>query len=256
MSAATRSPVRLPIAVFIVATFVGAGVLSIVQAWLELDARAVPLVPYAPAIGALVTWAATWRVLGALLPTPVARRQFVAHTVLGVAAAGVFAALFALGVALLAGGGDANFAAVPFALVLLAHAAAGFVSEAGWRGVLQPLLEQTTSRPAAAVFTGVVWGLIAAQMFGELAAAAAFALFAIAASLLLGYLGNGAWWQRAVTAGVVHALVAVALVALAGNRAAEPGVLLIAAVAMALVTTAWLLMFRAAQRKRAARAAV
>lgn len=238
------------VATYVVALFTAGGLLRFVDATATTDAPS--LLWLAPAIAAGVTWLLGRRALGIMLPAPVRRQQVVAHTVLGIAAAGLLVALVALGVVLLpAGVADVTG---PTLQTLALAVPLAFALELGWRGVLQPLVESRIARIWACVVVGVVWAAWRLEVDDEATSIVGTLVTSIALSVLLGYLGNGSWWQRWITAGAVQSFLSVGLALIAGTDP-NGAVSLVVAGASVVIAVAWMLMFRAAQRRRAARAA-
>lgn len=238
------------VATYVVALFTAGGLLRIVDP--AASTAAPSLLWLAPAIAAGVTWLVGRRALAIMLPAPVRRQQVVAHTILGIAAALALVGLVALGRLLLAGA-DAAVVAPPLAAVLLAVPFA-FALELGWRGLLQPLVESRIARIWACVAVGVVWAAWRLEVDDAATSIVGTLVASIALSVLLGYLGNGSWWQRWITAGVVQSILSIGLALVVG---VDPtgGASLVVAGASVVVAIVWMLMFRSAQRRRAARAA-
>jgi membrane protease YdiL (CAAX protease family) len=254
MSATPRTSPWPVLGVFVLLAFLFSGVLGAFQS--AIDSEALTLAQFGPALGALVTWTIFRRRLKALLPEPVAGRQVGAHTVLMVAAVAVFAAIaaaFALGT-----GQDlegvAAVGGVPFVLYLLLQLVGAAGEEIGWRGFMQPLLERRTARFAAAALTGVVWALWHVQIFAAAPlVAVAFLVSTVAFAILLGYMGNGSLWQRTATAAVGHWLINVTLHVIAGDQVNEAPQAYFTAVAAAVTTAVFVLLFaraRAARERR------
>lgn len=84
--------------------------------------------------------------------------------------------------------------------------------EVGWRGFLQPALETPFGRLGAAVIVGLVWSVWHVDRLTDPVIFAGFALTSVALSVALAYLTGGARWQRALIAGLVHAVVNLVLV--------------------------------------------
>ncbi|HZE40519.1 MAG TPA: hypothetical protein VE172_17085, partial [Stackebrandtia sp.] len=87
---------------YVLATFVFSAAMLALQPVSGIDAAALSIVQFAPALGALVAWALWRRAAADRRPGAVPRRQVVAHTGLMVAACVLFA-LVAAGGALFAG---------------------------------------------------------------------------------------------------------------------------------------------------------
>ncbi|WP_175414101.1 CPBP family glutamic-type intramembrane protease [Agrococcus sp. SGAir0287] len=241
------------VATYVVALFTASGLIRL------LDPTASTASPswlwLAPALAAGITWLVGRRALAIMLPAPVSTRQVRAHTILGVGAAVVLLALVGIGLVLLGrdalAGAALGASVLPTVLLLVPLA---FALELGWRGTLQPLLEPRIGRLWACLAVGVAWAAWRLEV-DDAAGIVATLVTSVALSVLLGYLGTGSWWQRWITAGVVQALVSVGLVLVAGSARFEGAGSLVVAGASVVVAVVWLLMFRAAQRRRAARAA-
>lgn len=238
------------VATYVVALFTAGGLVRLLDASAPSDAPS--LLWLAPAVAAGITWLVGRRVLAIMLPAPVRRQQMVAHTILGVTAAGLLVGLVALGLVLLpAGAADLR---PPTVTTLLLAVPFAFALELGWRGLLQPLVESRIARIWACVAVGVVWAAWRLEVDDAAASIVGTLVASIALSVLLGYLGNGSWWQRWITAGVVQSVLSIGLAFVAGTDQSG-GASLVVAGASVVVAVAWMLMFRAAQRRRAARAA-
>ncbi|WP_158299704.1 CPBP family intramembrane glutamic endopeptidase [Glycomyces paridis] len=244
--------------VFVLLAFAFSGLLGLFQS--VIDAEALTLAQFGPALGALATWLVYRRRLASLLPEAVSRRQVVAHTVLMVAAVAVFA-LIAGALALATGQDLAGVAAVggtPFVLYLVFQLVGAAGEEIGWRGFMQPLLERRMARLAAAGLTGVVWAAWHVQVFATApAVAVSFLVSTVAFAILLGYMGNGSLWQRTATAAVGHWLINVALNVIAGDEVNAAPQAYFTALAAVVTTALFLALFvraRAARERRAATA--
>ncbi|SDH87847.1 CPBP family glutamic-type intramembrane protease [Agrococcus jejuensis] len=236
------------VATYVVALFTAGGLLRLVDPVAPTGSPS--LLWLAPAIAAGLTWLVGRRALGIMLPAPVRRQQVIAHTILGVAAAGLLVALVALGVVLLPGD---DVVMGPTLQTLALAVPLAFALELGWRGVLQPLVESRIARIWACVAVGVVWAAWRLEVDDEATSIVGTLVASIALSVLLGYLGNGSWWQRWITAGVVQSILSIGLALIAGTDPTGSASLVVAG-ASVVVAVAWMLMFRAAQRRRAARA--
>lgn len=238
------------VATFVVTVFTAGGLARLVDPAASADSPS--LLWAAPAVAAGVTWLVGRRALAIMLPGPVPRRQLVAHTILGAAAAALVVVLSAAGIGIATGAGaipesgDARSDVLPLWLLAVPCA---FALELGWRATLQPLVESRLGRLWASVAVGVAWAAWRLEV-DEASTLVGTIVTSIALSVLLGYLCTGSWWQRWITAGVAQSVVALAF---AGAEWDGPRSLVVAG-ASVVVTVAWLLMFRAAQRRRAARA--
>lgn len=251
----------MPLVIFAVVS----GLVSVgLDIWQDLSGVAngiLPLAAIGPAVGAIVAWATHRQTVAALRPAPVARRQVIAHLVLGVVASAVLVGLTVGILALL--GVSLPVAAlrvdgVPVAVTLAGIIVAVVLQEAGIRGFAQPILELTGSRLFATVVIGLIWGFWVVQLFpmqNTVLTIAAVVLAVTAFSVLLGHLGNGSVLQRVALTTVVHSVVAVTLALITGGgRITEP-VAVAFVVATAVTTAIFMAMFAAAQRKRARRRA-
>jgi membrane protease YdiL (CAAX protease family) len=237
--------------VFVLLAFLCSGALGALQA--VIDAELLTLAQFGPALGALVTWLIFRKRLKALLPQAVSRKQVIAHTVLMVAAVALFAAIIL--VAALASdesiAGVSAVAGAPFVLYLVLQLIGATGEEIGWRGLMQPLLETKTGRLAASAATGLVWALWHVQLFTAGAAVAlAFVVSTVAFAILLGYMGNGSFWQRVATAAIGHWLINVALHTIAGERTNEAPQVYFTAAAAVVTTAVFMALFAGAQRAR------
>ncbi|MFC4334481.1 CPBP family intramembrane glutamic endopeptidase [Salininema proteolyticum] len=238
---------------FALLAFLFSGALAAVQPATGIDSEALTLPQFGPALAALTTWL-IWRGrVAALLPAAVSRKQVIAHTVLMVAAVALFAAI-ATAFALATGQGMEGVAAVagtPFVAFLALQLIGATGEEIGWRGFMQPLLETRMGRFAAASATGVVWAAWHIDIFtAGLAVASAFFVSTVAFAVLLGYMGNGSFWQRVATASIGHWLINIALHIVAGERVNESPQVYFTALAAVVTTAVFLAMF---VRARAAR---
>lgn len=236
------------VATYVVALFTATGLVRLLDSSATSDAPS--LLWVAPAVAAGATWLVGRRALAIMLPAAVPRRQVIAHTVLGVAAAGVLVGVVALGAALLPV--DAVDATAPTLPTLLLAVPFAFALELGWRGLLQPLVESRIARIWACIAVGVVWAAWRLEVDDEATSIVGTLVASVALSVLLGYLGNGAWWQRWITAGVVQSILSIGLAFVAGTDPTG-AVSLVVAGASVVIAIVWMLMFRAAQRRRAAR---
>ncbi|WP_051704666.1 CPBP family intramembrane glutamic endopeptidase [Glycomyces sp. NRRL B-16210] len=239
--------------VFVLLAFLFSGVIGRLQSAVGIDAELLVLAQFGPALGALVTWLIFRKRLKALLPQSVSRKQLTAHTVLMVAAVVVFAAVI-LTLAIATGQDIAGISAVagaPFVVYLALQLIGATGEEIGWRGLMQPLLETRTGRLAAASVTGVFWASWHVQVFtAGFAVVAAFFIATIAFAILLGYMGNGSFWQRVLTASIGHWLINVAMHSVAGERVNESPQVYFTAIAATVTTALFMLMFARAQAAR------
>ena len=188
-------------------------------------------------------------------PPPVARKQWIAHTILGVAAAVLFALLVWAGLAIFDVPG-VDLARTGFGTVVIALAgglAGAIAQEIGWRGYLQPLLETRMPKLGAAVIVGMLWALWHVSARTDLLTGLLLFATYVPLGILLGHLGNGAAWQRVTTTALVHWLLTLPVMFLAGIGGVH--VQIAVAIAAVIVTACFMAMFVVATRRRRARAA-
>jgi membrane protease YdiL (CAAX protease family) len=248
-----------PLITFAVVSGITSVALDIVQDLTGFAYGLVVLAAFGPAIGALAAFAFHRQTLAGLMPAAVTTRQVIAHLVLGVAASAAFFGLVVGMVALLGGAPlwQTDVAGFPFALVVVGLLAGALLQEIGWRGVLQPLIERMTSRLVATILVGAVWGFWVVQLLpidNTFAAVTSVVVATVLLSILLGHFGNGSPLQRVLAATIVHWLVAVAFVLVAGYGTISTTAALALLMALAVTTIVFMAMFFAAQRKRARRA--
>ncbi len=257
MTSTAQSPAAraflAPTLTFVLATFAASGAMLLLQPVSGIDPGVLPLVQLGPAVGAATTFAIFRGRLAPLLPAAVPRRQVVAHLILALAACLLYAGVL-VAVLLVQGepldGADAA-GSVPFVLLplLLLVGAAG--EEIGWRGMLQPLLENRFSLLVASIVTGLVWGVWHVQIFtAGPVVIVGFLLAAVALSVLMGHFGRGTVRQRVALAALVHWLVNLALLLTLGDRHTTPQGTTANAIAALVTTAVFMTMFAAAQRKR------
>jgi membrane protease YdiL (CAAX protease family) len=250
----TAKRTLLIVAVFVVLTFLASGALLLLQSATGIDGGVLLLPPFGPAIGAALTWLLFRRDIAAAAPKRVVRQRFIAHLVLAIGACVVYGLVLAM-VTLLQGPplvGAHLIAGVPFAILVLLQLSAALGEEIGWRGLMQPMLERRWGRLAASIVVGLVWAVWHIRIFsaGPLIAIL-FVLTTVVFAVLLGYLASGSIWQRILTAAVIHWLVNVALLVVAGDRTGDLQASVASGIAMVVTTAAFLAMFGLAQRKRA-----
>ncbi|MBE7701564.1 CPBP family intramembrane metalloprotease [Oerskovia sp. Sa1BUA8] len=242
-----------PTLTFVLLTFVASGALLQLQPASGIDPAVLALVQLGPAVGAGITLAIFRGRLAPLLPDAVPRRQVVAHLVLALAACLLYAGV--LVTVLLVQGepleGAHGVAGVPFVVLTLTYLVGAAGEEIGWRGMLQPLLENRFSLLAASIVTGLVWGVWHVQIFtAGPVVVVAFLLATVALSVLVGHFGRGTVWQRVALATLVHWLVNLALLLALGDRHSTPDGTVANAIAALVTTAVFMAMFAAAQRKR------
>ena len=188
-------------------------------------------------------------------PEAVGRKQSIAHTVLGIGSAVVFGLLVWGGFALFGiPAVDLSRSGVGTVIVALVAGLIGALAqEIGWRGFLQPLLESRMSRIGAAVIVGMLWSLWHVSALTDVLTALLLFATYVPFGILLGYLGNGAAWQRVATTTLVHWLLTLPVMFLSGIGGTL--VQAIVAVAAVIVTAAFMVMFVVATKRRKARAA-
>lgn len=190
-----------------------------------------------------------------LLPPAVGRAQHRAHTVLGFAS-GVFFLLALWACTQHGWTGFGAVAGVPFVVWALVELAAVLAAEYGWRGVLQPLLENKMPRTAAALLVGVAWWLWQLPVLMTGGEAVLRLLSTLVLSMLLGFLGNGSPWQRALPAGLARWMMVIAAYQFAGDDViATDGWWARHLLAAVITTAVFLAMFVIATRRRRARTA-
>lgn len=244
---------------------VTAGIVSVVlDIWQDLSGIAegvLPLAALGPAAGALAAWASHRRTLEGLWPAPVARRQVIAHLVLGVVASAVlvgltFAVLAFTNVEVPVA--EFGVAGVPPFVTVMGIVVAIALQELAIRGFAQPILELAGSRLLATIIVGLVWAFWVVQMFPMQDTAltvGAVVLAVTAIAVLLGHLGNGSVVQRVALTTVVHAIIALTVAFVTGGQEITQPVALALLAASVVTTVVFMAMFVAAQRKRARRAA-
>lgn len=242
-----------PTLTFVLATFAASGALLLLQPVSGIDPSVLALVQLGPAVGAGVTLAVFRGRLAPLLPDAVPRRQVIAHLVLAFAACLLYGGVL-VAVLLVQGeplDGAHGVAGVPFVVLTLTYLLGAVGEEIGWRGMLQPLLENRFSLLAASVVTGLVWGAWHVQIFtAGPVVIVGFLLATVALSVLMGHFGRGTVRQRVALATVVHWLVNLALLVTLGDRHQAPDGTVANAIAALVTTAVFMAMFAAAQRKR------
>ncbi|MEO5608703.1 MAG: CPBP family intramembrane glutamic endopeptidase [Ornithinibacter sp.] len=245
-------------AVFVVAVAVISSGLALVREGLEIDGDVLALAQYGPALAALVTWLVFRRRLGDMMPAAVSTRQVRAHLALAVAACALFALLLWFGYAVVGGNETFGIRAVggtPFAVIAAIWLFGATAEEVGWRGVLQPSLESVLPRWGAGILTGLLWSVWHLPLFADGAAiGAVFIASTTVLAVLMAYLGNGSPRQRVITTSVVHWLVNLAILAVAGTNIALSE-LLPELAAISITTLVFLALFARARSARAAAAA-
>lgn len=239
---------------FLIVTVAATFGLRLVEAAYGIGGGAIQWHHLGPLIGAAVTSMVVPATSRPDPPEPVARRQWIAHTVLGVVAAGLFAALVFAGFTMLqVPAPDLSRAGLGTVVIAMLGLAVGAIAqEIGWRGFLQPTLEARTSRMGAAVIVGLVWTLWHITAYTDLVTAALLLATYLPLAVLLAHLGNGSVLQRVITTSIVHWLVTLPVMLLAGIGGSV--VQAVVGAATVIVTAVFMLMFKIATGRRRARA--
>lgn len=245
----------LSFVIFVVVTIASTFGLRLLEEVYGLAGEAFQLHQLGPLIGAI---AAALLVSASSMPngpSPVARKQWIAHTILGVAAALVFALIVWAGLTLFGVPGVdlSRTGAGTVIVALLGGLAGAVVQEIGWRGYLQPLLESRMPRIGAAVIVGMLWSLWHVSALTDLLTGLLLFATYVPLGILLGHLGNGAAWQRVATTALVHWLLTMPVMFMAGIGGVQ--VQIAVAIAAVVVTAVFMAMFVVATKRRTARAA-
>jgi membrane protease YdiL (CAAX protease family) len=251
----------MPLIVFAIVAGVVGIALDILQDLSGFAVGVFQLGALGPLAGAVAAWLFFRATLREILPAAVSRRQATAHLILGLAAGVLLVVVLFATLALLDAVPTlaADVHGVPVAITLVGLIVAAAVQEVGIRGLAQPILELTGSRLFASLVVGVLWGLWVVQLFpieNTPIAITAMVLAVVALAILLGYLGNGSVRQRLSVTIPVHAIAAVALILASGAGVPSEMVALAFLAATGSTALIFIAMFVAAQRKRAARAAL
>ena len=240
---------------FVVITVGATFGLRVVEAAYAIGGGAVQWHQFGPLIGAAVTSLVVPATTRPDPPQAVARKQWIAHTVLGVVAAGLFALLAWIGLTVMqVPGVDLSRAGIgTVAIAMLGGLLGAAAQEVGWRGFLQPTLESRMPRIGAAVIVGLVWSLWYVNAYTDLLTAVLLFATYVPLSILLGYLGNGSVVQRVLTTAVAHWLITLPVTFLAGVGGFA--VHIVSALAAIVVTAVFMVMFVVATKRRRARAA-
>ncbi|MFB7666034.1 CPBP family intramembrane glutamic endopeptidase [Kitasatospora sp. NPDC056138] len=203
----TTGPFRRTVAVFTIATWLGAGALLALQPVVRLDPELLTLPQFGPSIGVLAVLALRkrpCRISVSLRPTR-------AVLIRCAAGAGLVAAVLALCLgALVAAGRPVHLTgpgslAGPFWLLAVLQWVGACGEELGWRAFLQRHLETRFATPVSAVAVGVLWGTWHVQYYRfGLAFVAAFLVMTVAISLLMSVLVKGAGAGALLVAGTFH----------------------------------------------------
>lgn len=239
---AAQSPTTIRVwaalGVYVLSTLAASAVLLAVQPHSGIDRAALSLVQFGPALGALATWLLFRKTVAGLLPSAVSARRVGASVLAMVTACVLFWLLITMaaviwGTALV---GPAGVGGVSFAVFVLLQLIGAGGEEIGWRGLMQPILESRMARLAAISATGATWALWHVQAFAAgPVTAACFFVSAMAFAIVLGYLGNGSFRQRVLTAAIGHGLINVATYLLAGDNTLDRPQIVFVAIAAVLV---------------------
>ena len=182
---------------------VAAVVLLAVQPMTALDPEVLSLVMLAPAVGAAVAWLLIrdrepWS--SRSVSSPRMTRSLLL-------AAAVVVAYFVV-ISVVRGSAPsvpAQVSGVPVAGFILLQTLGALTEEIGFRGVLLHGLQRWLSRPAAAVLTGVLFGLWHVQYYAlPLLQFAAFVAGTVALTLTMTYVMSGSFWQRMASCTLIH----------------------------------------------------
>lgn len=203
----------LTIGSFIVVTLLVSAVLLLAQSVFAVDQDLISLVMFAPTIAVILLIVVARRAVNRGAPAPVDRRRWLRGACIAVAvitAYGTILAVAATAFGVLRNDQPWGYA-VPVVAFIALQILGGIGEEIGWRGFLQPALETRMSKLPAAIMVGVIWALWHVHYFGDLLIGAMFILNCIGLSILFAYLTVGSRLQRGILAGVLHALVNLAL---------------------------------------------
>lgn len=229
--------------------------LELLRESLNIDGDVFAIPQYGPALAALVTWLVFRHRIRTVMPAAVSARQVRAHTALAVAACALFAVLLWFGYAVVGGQavhGIQSIGGVPFAAIAIIWLCGAAAEEIGWRGVLQPSLESELPRWGAGILTGLLWSAWHLPVFTAGAAVATvFIASTTVLAVLMAYLGNGSPAQRVITTSVVHWLVNLAILVIAGTSLSLSE-LLPELAAISITTAVFLTLFARARSARAA----
>ncbi|GAA5178538.1 hypothetical protein GCM10023322_05940 [Rugosimonospora acidiphila] len=217
---ARRAPrMAAVIGLYYLVTMLGAGALGLMQPLLRVDPVVIELTQFGPVLGVLavvLVWRRGWRPpLAAGLG--LSRRVLVRLLAIVAIGAGIFAATIGA-YALL--GADVEYTHPgalphPFWVIAAAQLLGACAEEFGWRCFLQPYLRTRYGVMTSGTIVGVLWGLWHVQVFGYGPAyAAAFLTSAIALSVILAVVLEGARGRHLLIAGGFHALVNLGLLLL------------------------------------------
>lgn len=247
----TQPPRRLlrDVAVYYVLALVFAGALGWVQRYTGPEANILQLTQAGPLAAVAVVLASTGRLraaVGRWWCSLTARdvTGALGAVVLGVAIFAVLAGVFELG------GWDLHSArmlptVLPVLLVVQCFGAVG--EEIGWRGFVQPRLEQRWSVVGSAVVVGVLWGLWHPQTIGESPGiAVAFLVSTVAISVIMGVVTDCFGLDRVLFASAFHGTVNTALMMVLNEEEGSVTAMMAVALAMTLGAAAVILVPRRA----------
>lgn len=241
--------------VFVVATAVISQCLEWLRMGLGINSEVVALAQYGPALAALVTWLIFRHTIRQVMPARVSNARVRGRLVLAVAACGLFAIVLWIGYFLIGGRdtyGIQTIGGIPFWLISVIWLAGATAEEMGWRGVLQPALETVLPRWGAGIVTGLLWSVwhLPMIMLGG-AVALAFIATTIVMSVMMAFLGDGSPAQRVITTSIVHWLINLAILVIAGVSPTITGLTSeLAAISMTTLVVLTLLALIARHRTR------
>lgn len=243
---AVRSLAWRVVAVFVVAVAVISQGLETLRSGLGIGGDVFALAQYGPALAALVTWLVFRSRIGEVVPALINGRQGRINLALALAACLLFTLLLWVGYAVVSGRGSYGVRSVsgtPFPALALVWLLGATAEEIGWRGVLQPTLEVKLPRWGAGLATGLLWSVWHLPVVTQGAAiAATFIASTTAFAVLLAYLGTGSPCQRVAVTSVVHWVVNLAILIIAGTDVSVAE-LIPELVAVVLTTAAFLPLF-------------
>ncbi|QIS19421.1 CPBP family intramembrane glutamic endopeptidase [Nocardia terpenica] len=239
---AAESPARAnawsALGVYVLSTLIASAVLLAVQPHSGIDPAALSLVQFGPALGALATWLTFRTSVTRLRPEAVSARRVGTDVLTVVAVCVLFWLLITMAAVVsgIAAVGPAAVGGVPFLVFLVLQLIGAGGEELGWRGFMQPILESRVTRLAAISITGAVWALWHIQAFvaGPVTALCFFAS-AMGIAVILGYLGNGSFRQRALTAAIGHWLINIACYLLTGDNTLDRPQIVFVAISTVLI---------------------
>lgn len=246
------------VAVFVVAVAVISEGLELLRIGLAIDGDVFAVAQYGPALAVLVTWMVFRRRIAEVMPTSVSAGQVRINLVFALAACVLFAILLGVGYALVSGQnfyGVGRVGGISFPALALIWLLGATAEEIGWRGVLQPALEVTLPRWGAGLVTGMLWSVWHLPVVTQGAAiAATFIASTTALAVLLAYLGTGSARQRVAVTSVVHWLVNLAILVIAGTDVSLTE-LIGELIAMIITTAVFLLLVTRFRSRRFTRSA-